>query len=875
MVRREILPNGLRLLVREVRAAPVVALNLWVGAGSAHDPDDMSGLSHFVEHLLFKSGEEGQAVDVAREVQEAGGYLNAETGPDFTVYHQVVPSERWADVLAAQAAAARSPSFEPDLVEAERAVIIEEARGGESDPSVFVSRRLMELAFRAHAYGRPVVGTVDDLKRVRPGDLRAHHSRNYVSGNIAQVIVGDVDADEAVAAARSRLCAVPSGERHYGPAVRHEPDSGLLAREYTGDIGQPYVAVAFRIPHALHADMPALDALAGLLGSGRSSRLRKELRTSRGLVSDIGAGVLGYAGAGLLAVRAVVATPDVTEVLRAIFIETGRLLSEPPSPSEMGKNLRRLESGYVLAHETADAIAHNIGFFETLGDLSYGEDYVDRLAAVTSEDIVGAARKYLIPERAVVVSYVPGGPHRDARDRSGELEDEFRRASSEPEAVLRESTSSWTPAPFARPDVVREAGPRRSVRATLSGGGTLVAREDSALPIVSAAVAFPGGFADEPEGLWGITYLMQKMAMLGTGSRSADRIADEIEELGTAVSTAVDRDGFGLGLTAVSAHLSDALSVLGDVVSAPAFPSDRLAAVKAEVEAEIREIEDHPMQRALLLLLPLVFARSPYGRPIRGTRDSVRAIGRDDVVSWYRRVCSADRVIACSVGDAPVESAAAAFDAALGRLAPRGNRDDVGGGSATPARPSGDAASEAPHASQSTVMVGFAGPAAGTREAIVARLVCAALSMMGGRLWKALRERPPHAYNVGAIPAAYRLGGAIIAYAAAEPGQEAAATDALLSEASRLAGRGLDADELARAKRHLAGTLEISLMRGAVRASSYAMAELSGSGYEYVERMPRDVRTITGEEVEDVARRYLDPDAGFARAVVRGRTSAD
>ncbi len=366
------------------------------------------------------------------------------------------------------------------------------------------------------------------------------------------------------------------------------------------------------------------------------------------------------------------------------------------------------------------------------------------------------------------------------------------------------------------------------------------------------------------------------MAMLGTATRSADGIADEIEELGTAIASAVDRDGFGLGLTVVSKHLGDALSVLGDVVGNPSFPRERLAAAKAEVQAEIGEIEDHPMQRAVLLLLPLVFPGGPYGRPIRGTRESIEAIGAEDLARWHERTCGERRVIACVVGDASVSGAREAIDAALASRRPTDAADPGdercrdGATEAEGTRPEGDVERDAEGSSQSVLAIGLAGPIAGTRETVVARLITGALSMMGGRLWRALRERPPYAYHVGAMQVAYRSGGATIGYATSPPGGEEAAAGVFLSELKRLANDGLEERELDRARRHLAGTLEISLIRGSTRAAGYAMAEVTGAGYEHVEQMPRAVRTVTNGEVIEVARRYLDPDGGFAKVVLRG-----
>ena len=232
VVRREVLPNGLRLLVREARAAPVVAMNLWVGSGSARDPEELQGLSHFIEHLLFKGVGDEAVVDVAREVQEAGGYLNAETGCDYTVYHQIVSSDRWVDVLTAQAAGVCGPAFDQNDVEAERAVIVEEATSAENDPSVFVWRRLMKLAFDRHPYRRPIVGTVDSLSLITSSDLR---NQCVVGGRVHRGAY-EVAAEEG--ADPDRIDDAPRGTRR-PVGEQRDPHHGHEAVEHEGAASSP------------------------------------------------------------------------------------------------------------------------------------------------------------------------------------------------------------------------------------------------------------------------------------------------------------------------------------------------------------------------------------------------------------------------------------------------------------------------------------------------------------------------------------------------------------------------------------------------------------------------------------------------------------
>jgi len=867
MVRREILSNGLRVLVRELKGAPVVALNLWIGSGSADDPDELSGLAHFVEHMLFRPGSTPGAIDLAETAQDAGGYLNAETGCDHTVYYQVVPPDRWADVLAAQARVVADPAFEVRDVEDERSIIVDEAMGSEADPASFLWRRVMETTFASHPCRRPIVGTETTLGRITVDELRGYHRRHYTPPNMVQVVVGDVCADHVLALTEKSLGAIAARDFARSRAFEEAPGE-VRARCYTGIWEQSSVGVAFHAPPVLHADIPALDVACGLLGIGRSSRLRKSLQTRDGLVIDVRSGVIAYRDIGIVTVGAGVVGTEVDRVVEGIFVELERMRAEPVAADELDKMLRRLEAGYVLEHETSASIAGGLGLFETLGDYRQFEDYVDRLAAVTPGDVLGVAREYLNPGTAAVVTYAPEGAGVSAGDKSEETARLAGRAAAGAPFRIAEESASWSPGrAFERPMILAERGVSKCAREHLPGGVTLLLSEAPALPIVSVAVGLRGGFTEEPDDLAGVTYLTQKLLLRGTADLTGDDVADAIEGLGSAIATAMDRDAFGFGMTVLADHSREGMRILGDVLADPALPADQLERVRGEALTEIAQLSDHPLRRAMLLMLPLAFPGHPYGRPLRGTPESVGRMSVGDVERWYGRVFDARNLIVCAVGDLDRAAVREAAEGLAGRL-PDGER------SVPPERvalgPSGRSDVVHDGSGQSTIALTLRGPSAGTRDAAAMRVICRAGSMMGGRLWRALRERPPFAYAAGASLVALREGGAVFAHVTAPAGQEEAALEALDAEFVRLGSEGLAPEELERAKRHLGGVLAVSMERGAARAAAYAMAEATGVGCEHVDRLPDLVRGVTGDDVARVAGRYFGACEGRAAVILRG-----
>ncbi|MFH1688651.1 MAG: pitrilysin family protein [Candidatus Eisenbacteria bacterium] len=869
------------LLVDEVHVAPVVALNLWVGTGSSDEPALLSGVSHFLEHMLLKGSEDDPRGPLARTVQDAGGYLNARTGCDHTAFYQVVPALHWAAVLEAQAEMLGSPVFDEASVDAERSVIVEETRMSELNPPVFAWRRLTEMVFRDSGYGRSITGTEETLSGIDGRALAGHFDRWYEPTNMVQVVVGDVDGNEVIAQAREFLGRGGDAGADRGADARAEGRQDVSspptrAPEWTpwssvvsGNLRQPYLIVGFPAPPVCDPDMPVLDVLCSLLGLGRSSRLRKSLQTKAGLVSDISASVVAHRDVGVVAVSAV-GTLDASPpaIVEGLFSEIGRLRDTPVAVEEMRKSVRRLEAGYVLEHETVESAAMTLGFFETMGGHRYAEEYIDRLAAVTADDVKRAANTYLNVDAAAMLAYVPEGS-RAVHDGSSALVSAAQSGSrSAIGSALRERWSSWSAEEeFTRPLIARETASAACGRRTLSNGATLIVRESAYVPLVSVALAFRGGFADEPDALLGVTNLTLKHMLRGTVTRSASLLADDIEGLGSAISVSVDRDGFGVGASVLSKHLDEALDVLCEAVCLPVFDAGDFEGVRAEALAELGEAEDHPFNRTMLRLVPLLFPGHPYGRPIAGTTETLSRMSSERTAEWHSERFSARNLYVCMTGDVSIDRAAHELERALEDLP--SSAESLGELRAPPP-PAGQIDERLDRKGQSSVAVGFQGPRMGTRDSAAMHVVSGALTMMGGRLWRELRERPPFAYSVRAMPVALREGGALVGYVTTQSGQEEAAVRTFVSEFSKLSRDGLSEDELERGRRHLAGMLEISMQRGAARAASYILAEVAGVGYEHIDRLPAMVRGITGGDVIRVARQYLTAEDGPAMAILRG-----
>lgn len=408
-VHRAVLDNGLRLLVKQVYPTTAVSLAFWVGAGALHESGRVAGISHFIEHMVFKGSRRHPAGHLTRAIHALGGYLNAFTSFEYTCFWFVFPSRHLAAVLDLAAETVLHPVFEADQITREAGVILNELRMHQDRPESWCMEKLLHQAFPDHPYGRPILGLEPVLKSLTPQDLRGYHRAHYHPGNMALVMVGDLQAGPALDEASRLLGALPCG----GPLpFRPQPQTlqtSARRLELEGDIRSGHLQMCFPLPSLFAPESAACDLVASLLGDGRSSRLCRRLRERRGLVTRVGCSAFQEREPGFLVVDCTMPAENLDAVEAEVFEELARFGQEGPDPREMQKARNRAESAFVFGQETVEGLGRILGHYEMLGDHTLAENYVRRLAAVPAGEVQKAARRYLDPQRCSLVRYRPSG----------------------------------------------------------------------------------------------------------------------------------------------------------------------------------------------------------------------------------------------------------------------------------------------------------------------------------------------------------------------------------------------------------------------------------------------------------------------------------
>src|ERR1043166_5554581 len=387
-VRKTILDNGLTVLVREDHSAPVVTAQAWCRAGSITEGRWMgAGLSHVLEHMLFKGTTTRGVAAIAQEVENKGGYINAYTSFEKTVYHINLPAENWqsaVDILADCMQHATIP--EAELLK-EKQVILREMAMNVDDPVRRSTRMLWSTAYITHPYRHPVIGYPDIYNQLTRDDVVAYYKRMYVPNNLMFVVVGDVKTDDVVARLREltkdfKMAAVE-------PATIQPEPVQVSARERHEEapVNLSHIHLAWHIPEVTHSDVPALDVLAIILGEGRSSRLYREIQQKRGLVHSIDASSYTPRYPGLFAVSALADADKRAPAITAIRDEVKRIVEQPVSDAECAKAIKVSVAKHFDNFKTMDGQASDIGQNEiSVGDPNYSDVYLDKVRQVRSEE---------------------------------------------------------------------------------------------------------------------------------------------------------------------------------------------------------------------------------------------------------------------------------------------------------------------------------------------------------------------------------------------------------------------------------------------------------------------------------------------------------
>ncbi|HNR71901.1 MAG TPA: pitrilysin family protein [Verrucomicrobiota bacterium] len=818
------LENGLTIIVREDHSAPVVSAQAWCMAGSIHEGRWLgAGLSHVLEHMLFKGTTTRPGSRIDQEVQEAGGYMNAYTSFDRTVYHIDAPNTGAPVALDVLCDVMQNATLPPDELAREQQVILREMDMNTDDPARRASRRLFETVYTRSPYRFTVIGYPDIFNELKPEDIRGYYHEKYAPNNVFYVVVGDVKPGEVVAQigkayAKTKARALP-------PVVLPVEPKQAAPREICEEapIELGHVHLAWHIPELLHPDVPALDVLAALLGHGRSSRLYQSVREKQGLAHSVEAWTYSPGLPGLFGLSAVVDADKFTAARAALLAEVEQMKAAPVPAAELAKAVKQFVSATLSARKTMQGQAQDLGgSWLVANDLNFSQRYLAAVQRVNPADLQRVAREYLTPENRTLYSLLPAG------------------AAPRP-AITSETSCDYPVQKFDLPNGLR-----------------LLVKEDHRLPFVEFRAVFRGGVLAETPETNGLTQLTGKLLLKGTARRSAEDIAREIESVGGSLNSYGGNNSFGVNAEVLNSDFPAGLDLLVDVLLNPTFPAPALEREREVQLAAVRDRKDHLLQSALLAMRRALFGETGYGLDALGAERSLRRLQVADLRAFHERFARPNNCVLAIYGDVQTAPVRAAVERAFAawKAAP------------LPALNSGPRAldalqrvTETRDKKQAVLVIGYRGVTLQDADRYPLDLLHEACSDLGSRLFLRIREQLGLAYYVGALNVVGLAPGYFAFYAGTAPDQAARVEAELLKEAELLRAEGLTAEELRRAKAKIIGQRKIARQDLGDFATATALDELYGLGHAYTETEDARYEAVTLEQLQAVAGKYLRPEA--------------
>ncbi len=412
-VREAALENGLKILVLPVPKAPVVTLQVWYKVGSRNEKLGMTGLSHLLEHLMFKETDKLAPEEFSKIIQANGGELNAFTTADYTTYFETLSADRLALALDLEADRMVHLKLREETTEPEKRVVMEERRLRSVDnPWGALYEETTAAAFRAHPYGWPVIGWMSDIEGTRLPDIQAHYETYYKPTNAIVLIAGDVEPDRAIDQVRKAFGPIPSGTTPAPVRSVEPPQIGERRIEVRKEANLPAFVWGYKVPNVRSADSYALEVLATILADGDSSRLYRRLVVENRLVLDVNVDNPLLSLDPNLFTFAAQVLPDkkVADVEAVLEKEIAKVAAGPVTAREIEKAKNQIEAQFVFAQDSNFYQAMLLARFELIGDWRGLDGYLPAIRAIDAADVQRVAREYLVRDRRTVGVLVPTGP---------------------------------------------------------------------------------------------------------------------------------------------------------------------------------------------------------------------------------------------------------------------------------------------------------------------------------------------------------------------------------------------------------------------------------------------------------------------------------
>ncbi|MBI9110622.1 pitrilysin family protein [Maridesulfovibrio ferrireducens] len=623
------LKNGMNLLIKEDTRFPLVNVRLFVHAGSSYETPDQAGISHLLEHMVFKGTDKRAPGQTALEIESVGGDMNAATSFDYTVYYVEVPENEWKLGMDIVTDMAFNAKIDPEELKSERDVVLSELERGEDNPGSRIFKTLQSIVWKDSSYQWPIIGYRETVEKISSEDIHAYIDRLYQPQSMLLSVVGKIDPQQ-VALEAEKLCGSLEATQPVVPPVKFAtPENGKTTiKIIPGKWNKVYIGAAFPIPGITSAKVAGLETLCELLGGGETSKLYRKFKYEKRMVDSISVSSLTLQRSGMLYIFATLDADKVEEFWKELIIELSSIDFNQFTDREMERVSLNLEDSLFLTKETLSGLASKLGYFQFFENGQQAEEnYLYDVKNITRQQLQKLYDEYFVPEKLASCMLTPEG---------------FKTTEQDLEKIVADN---W-PAKKVTANESSVSGPGEASTIELANGSKLVFIPDTTLPYTAMSMYWSGGDADLTVEDQGLSALVSQSLTRGTASMNATELEDYVSDRAASIGASAGREVFAITSKFPSRFTADMFPLIKEILTAPRFAAEEIDRAKQDQISSIKRKEDRPVSLAFRNIFPFLFKNGTYSYYHLGVPANVENFTEENIRDFWAKQSSRPFVIA-------------------------------------------------------------------------------------------------------------------------------------------------------------------------------------------------------------------------------------
>jgi len=822
-VKEKRLQNGLTVLFYPYKREDVVTVKLCVKVGSSYEKESEAGITHLIEHMIFKGTETKKPEDIVGVIEALGGYMNAFTSHDYTCYYVAGPSaviEKALDILSD---VVFHPYFDPLELEREKEVVIEEMKMRLDNPFVVLFENLMKASYKKYPYRRPIIGYENTVKSFKREDLLNFLNHFYTPKNMTLIVVGNLEEKKLFSLINKYFSSLPKRKLKKVPFPKEPYTEKPSLIWIERPVKEGYFA--FTLPGASFKDedAPYLDLLSEILGGGESSRLYIRLKRDLNLVKSIATSSFTPYGPGLFEIYGTADPQNFKEIIKETLLELEKIKLSGVSNEELNKAKTQILSDFIFSSETSEGLSSTLSNFQLVRG-SYKDVlwYQKKIETATIEDLIRVSKKYFNPQK-LVVSFLS--------------EKKLFK-----EVDLQNLIKSFDPKPS--PKIF-----------TLDNNLKVILYPQNDIPSVGISLAFPGGLRYENKEINGLFQALTLLWTRGTKKYTAEELAEKLESIGTTIKSFTGRNTFGLKMLSLSSKLDESLEYFKEVLLYPSFEERECEKAKPELFSLLLRQQDQPVSLAVNEFIRILFPDHPYGLNSAGSLEFYQKFTCEDLKTLYKKFVRPEKGVLVITGNFELTSVKEKIKNLFKDW--KSETQETTLEEPEPTFPKNPFTRVEKETFQTQILLGFQTPGLNAKEKVALEVLNSALSGQNGRLFRILRDEKSLAYVVTSFLIFYPKKSAFVLYMGCSPEKEKSAITSFWEILEEIKTQGLLPEEIERAKNRLIGSQKLDLQSNLSISEEMAVNEVLGLGWNYSFLYENLVKSVTDEDIKNLIETFF------------------